>query len=279
MLYLLTEGVEGSINLKKLFKELNSEYFRNELPDIVVKWSARLKRAIGQASVKYIQHSKWDSNNIEIDMKSLKITVSKSIDINMNDLKAIMLHEMVHIYWFTKKRFGNHHDSSYFQNSITQLRDQSGLDIPYKESSFKISPKAQSKEGYLMLIYDKSGKVGASAYSKNLIDKEWLAAGQKISRFVAHSSKINKIELMKINHPIFTSVPQKRTFKSMSWLYIDDETVNDVRKKGKIFFKCDKNGGEMEPQKAGLSDKKLVKKATMVFGSIIRFERGNIMTF
>ena len=186
MRYFLHEGVEGQTNLKTMYKELNNEFFSGALPSIKLKWSGRLKRAVGQASVSYkgqqVDRSLTNrfaqfmdsipiSQDIELNMKTLGISMSTAFDLTLDDTKAVMLHEMVHIALFLKKKLGGHHGTPEFDGWIKKLSEQSGLKVPLREADFKASPKLQAKEGYVMVIVQNDGKYGINSYSKNFLMK------------------------------------------------------------------------------------------------------------
>ena len=264
--YYLQEGEEGSTNLKNLYNELNKEYFSGGLPTIKLIWSGRLKRAVGQAVVSYIGIKKRKRNSrqnmyidtipvqdIELNMKSLKITMSKAFDMNLNDVKGVMLHEMVHIYLYAQKKVGGHHGTAEFDGWIKKLRDQSGLHVPLMESNFKKSPKVKAKEGYVLLVYGAGqDKFGVSSYSKNAIFKDWLKMAEVLTRMVGYSSKIIKLEMFKVSHPIVAMKGSKRSFKTLSWEWIDEVTAKEIKSKGKVFFVADKSGGWLEPKRVGI---------------------------
>ena len=255
------EGVEGSANLKKLYKELNTEHFGGGLPTIKLKWSGRLKRAIGVAKCSY-KGVKLDkgisskfakymddipiSSNIEIDQKSLEIGISTQNDLTVDDVKAIMLHEMVHIYLYTKRKISPHHGTPEFDGWIKKLRSETGLNIPMKESSFKKSPKLQAKEGYIMIIKEMSGRFGISGYTKNFIHKKWLLFAKTISRLVAMSGKTAQVDMYIVKHVVVNTVQMKRTHKGLSWNMTDEETVKEIERKGKHFFHADKGGAWLD---------------------------------
>lgn len=224
MQYYLQEGVEGALNIKKIYKDLNQKYFNGSLPDIPVSWSGRMKKAVGIATVKYKGVKKPNpfakymdeipvSEDLELNMSSLKIKLSKSFNLQLPDVEAIMIHEMVHVALFLKKKIGGHHDSPEFQNWIKKLRDESGLNIPMSEAAFKASPKLQAKDGYIMLIYDTSNKIGITPYYMNFIKTKWLMFAKTIGRMVGRTSKIKKIELYKVKHPIVATTTGKRSLK------------------------------------------------------------------
>jgi len=262
----LYEGVEGEANLKILFKELNSKYFGGAIPNISIKWSGKLKNSIGRAHCMYVGSTNKNPlakyleeipvSDIEINMKSLKITIAKNVDFSMNDLKAVLLHEMVHIFLYTKRKLGNHHDSPEFQNWIKKLSSLSGLTVPMREAEFKKSPKIQAKESFITLIWDYINRVGACSYTKNFIEKKWMEFGTNMSGFVGRSSKIMKIEVYKVKHSLSSTLPSKRSFRGLEFIYIDENDAKEVQR-GKQFFYADKQGGILKPYNAISVSKKI----------------------
>jgi hypothetical protein len=274
-IHYLQEGVEGSANLKLLFNFLNNKYFGGSLPKIPIKWNGKLKNAIGRAHVKYkgtaFKHpfAKYleeipVQEKIELDYSSLKIDISSKVDLSLKDLQAVMIHEMVHVELYLKKKIGGHHDSPEFQNRIKKLSGESGLNIPLRESDFKASPKLEAKEGYVLLVWYGRNEVGASSYTENFIKKNWLVFAQKITRITGYSSKINRVEAYKVKHTIFSEVKAKRSLSSMEWRPIDETVAKEIQR-GKKFFSADKGGGMMEPHKAISGIKELAKNARLEF--------------
>lgn len=266
----VNEGDEGSANLKSIYKDLNTSYFSGGLPSIKLRWTGKLKKAVGQAYVSYIRPAgskrrrksaldKFASeipiqNSIEINMSSLEIRMSKTFDLSMNDIKAVMLHEMVHILLYTQKKLGGHHGTAEFDGWIKKLRDLSGLNVPLMESNFKKSPKLTAKEGIVAVVYgNQVGKVGVSGYSINKISKDWLSMAEILTNHISHSSKVRKIEMYKVSHPIVSAIGAKRTFKGLSWSWEDESIIKEIIAKGTIFFVADKQGGWLVPKKIGIS--------------------------
>jgi hypothetical protein len=266
----LQEGEEGSANLKSIYKDLNRLYFNGSLPSIKLRWSGKLKKAVGQAYVLYIQSGRKPrkrsaaqnrfldeipvQNNIELHMSSLEIRMSKAYDLSMNDIKAVMLHEMVHILLYTQKKLGGHHGTAEFDGWIKKLRDLSGLNVPLLESNFKKSPKLAAKEGIIALIYgNQVNKVGVAGYSKNAVIKDWLGMASILTKHISYSSKVRKIEMYKITHPIVASTGSKRSFKGLSWTWEDESIIKEIGTKGTLFFVASKEGGWLVPKKIGIS--------------------------
>ena len=261
---MIVEGIEGVAPLPSIYKDLNKEYFGGVLPSIPVKWSGKLKNAIGQASVSYRGFKKQRGNSlgmymseipvadVTINSSSLTIKLSKAFDLQLPDIKSVLMHEMVHILLYTKKKIGGHHGTPEFDGWIKKLRNESGYNVPFKESDFKKSPKLKAKEGLVMLIFPMSGEPGISVYSKNFFQKQWGDFMRRMARQVAHSSKVNRIEIYKISHPIVSAMGARRTSKGLSWQNTDEITVKEIQQ-GNQFMYIDKGGGSITPKVAGIT--------------------------
>jgi len=221
------DGVEGSQNLRVMYDELNKQYFGNSLPKIKVSWDGRLKRAIGRASVKW---RTFVGAKPEIDISSLKITMSKSFDLNYQDTQAVMLHEMAHIDLFVRGDLSKHHGTPAFVGTINRLIKESGLKVPMKESSFKSSPKAVAMDGYVALIHT-TGGIGLTVYSTPFIKKNWRQLTSWLSSFLP-SGKIRRMELWKIKHPVIKTSTKKRSLRRISWSIITTQEVDSIKKSG-----------------------------------------------
>lgn len=263
---MIIEGVEGELNLKSIYKRLNADYFNGALPSIKLAWSGKLKNAIGQARVQYkgtkigrrtrLMAKYMDTipeSNIEVDRSSLSIKISKNFDFNKDDVDAVMLHEMTHILLYTQRKIGGHHDTPEFDGWIKKLRDQSGLNVPFKESEFKKSPKLEAKEGFVMIIFERSGDKGIIQYSKNFIQgNKWMLFTKMIGRVVGASSKVVRVEMYVAKHPIIATLTTLRSMKGLKWYPTDDETVQEIQRTGKRFLYADKLGGAIAPKIAGI---------------------------
>jgi len=245
---MIIEGVEGSLNLRVLFKECDKKYFGGAMPPCKVRWSGKLKRAIGRAQVKWRGQpvSKRGNLNkllpeipqvdVQIDMSSLNIALATGNDLTKEDVTAILLHEMVHILLFSQRKLGGHHGTPEFDGWIKRLRKESGLNIPFKESSFKKSPKLKAKTAYIALIYQRDGKIGACTYTQKVVYSSDFE--MQLDRMAKRYFR--KIEVYYASHAIVNTIPSKRTFRSITWHNLDpsdvDQVVREIKKNGKKIF-------------------------------------------
>jgi len=276
----IKEGVEGSANLKTIYKDYNREYFGSSLPKIKLKWSGKLKRAIGRARVNYKSTgylvkgslgslmSKYSNEmqpqNVEINMDSLEIAISTMNDLSLDDIKAVMLHEMVHILLYSQRKITyEHHGTPEFDGWIKKLRTATGLNIPFKESSFKASPKLSTKEGFVVKINHPDETFGLLSYTKQFWQKSWLEWMDMMQRILKKTYKIQSLEMLKVNHPVVSTLTPRRSLHGLSWIQIDSDTANEITRKGTIFGKLNKMGGFIEPRVFG------VNEPIKTFGKII----------
>jgi len=243
----LFDGVEGSENIRVMYDELNKQYFGNSLPKIKVEWDGRLKKAIGRAKVKW---RNFVGAKPEIDISSLKITMSKSYDLSYQDTQAVMLHEMVHIQLYVNGNLSKHHGTGAFDGQIRRFRKESGLNVPFKESSFKTSPNAPAKEGYLAILHT-SGGTGICVYSTPFIKKNWRELTNFLGSFIP-SGKVRQMELWKVKHPIIKNSTGKRSLRKISWTIKTTEEIESIKKSGFKWAEFGAGIKKVDSKRAGL---------------------------
>lgn len=234
----LLEGIEGTANIGLVYNFLNNKYFEKSLPKIPVTW-ATFTGALGKAYVKY----KKIAGGIisEIDRNSLKIEISKKFEHDLRSVQAVLLHEMVHIALFIRNIIGNHHSSSEFKGWISKLRKKSGLEIPYVESDATYSSKIPAKTG-LILVVEKPGWNGYSIYAEKFLEKKGDEFIGMLCRVVSHS-EITLAEIYHITHTIVGRKKGNRRVTGITYEKLDDQEVEDVRKKGIKMAEVNKAGG------------------------------------
>jgi len=265
----LKERSEGKADLKKMYQDLNKKYFGGSLPNIPVKWSGKLKNAVGIAKVSYsggkVKKPRFHSllpeipvANVEIDISSLKINISTMFTLLVKDIKAVLLHEMVHIKLYTQRKIGGHHGSPEFDGWINKLRAESGLDVKHLESQYKASKHTKAKEGFLLVIHMTDGRKGITTYTTKFMKEKWLIFAKTIASFAGRSAKMNKVDFYKITHKIITEIPAKRSLRSLGWDIVDEELIKDIERKGKQWGYADRQGARLSPYSVGIRDKDML---------------------
>lgn len=85
--------------LEKLFNDLNSEYYNNELPPILITiMKSRHGKELGWATAGEVWHQK-ENGDSENTNSYYEINIcADALHLSINDIAEIMLHEMAHIY-------------------------------------------------------------------------------------------------------------------------------------------------------------------------------------
>ena len=100
--------------ISKLFFKYNKEYFDNklQLPNFDILHS---KRLLGQFRTK--------------EHKKPKILITKDVEWTENDLRDILVHEMVHLYVWEKTGKNNNKHNGLFKKVCAELKEKYGIDV------------------------------------------------------------------------------------------------------------------------------------------------------
>ena len=125
--------------IKAIYDEYNYKLFGNKLPDYF-KFNFRpLKRASGK--VKY----KASSGQI------ISFDISNSIQHTDKSLRAIILHEMIHVYFISNGDLKEGHGAK-FNKMRKELSRKTGIDIPVTEENAKVFSKAKKEDMFVFEI-------------------------------------------------------------------------------------------------------------------------------
>jgi hypothetical protein len=218
--------------------------------------------------------------NVEIDYNSMRIDISTAYDMTENDVTATMLHEMAHVKLYDLKIINSpHHGSPKFVAEINRLRSESGLNITYKESNYKSSPKLQSKTRVVVLIYELSGEMGASVYSVDFIKKDPYFFNTLYLGIISKSLKIKEAEYYLFTSILLDAHPVRRNYKGISWITIGDDQAKEIRERGKKFGFCTKTEAEIDPGVLGSNlEKKIETTKKREFIGIHNFMKSDDVT-
>ncbi len=156
----LTEAITKS-SLKKLYTDLNKKYFGGQLMDIPISF-----KSLKNQSATVITRFNPRTN----ELISISMTVDNSRQWNSQALTAIMLHEMIHVYFSMKGDYHQAHGKE-FEAMRKRLKQQSGLEIPRDEnaSELKVYDKIKPKDLFVILA-DFGNKKYAMFASKKAYD-------------------------------------------------------------------------------------------------------------
>ena len=111
--------------IEKLFKEYNKQYFNNKLP-ICSFGTHHSFKMLGYFSC-------YKDLYRPGKFKNMRITISYCYDFSEDELKHILLHEMIHLYLVhTKSALDGNLDHGYlFTNTMREFNKKFGLNIQY----------------------------------------------------------------------------------------------------------------------------------------------------
>jgi len=185
-----TELFEDSqdYDLQAKYDKFNIAYFGGELPTIPLIW-ANLKSVGGKVTAKIVRVGPTDPYkarrdkyyNAEIKPGTMALTISNRFKRDEEGLDGILLHEMIHVYFFHNKMYSENHGSR-FLAMCRKISVLSGVKVPLKDDSNGLDLAQEALKAYgVILIYSGTGQPSFALVSaKNAhslseqIKKSWV---------------------------------------------------------------------------------------------------------
>jgi len=222
--------------LIELYNNFNNKYFNNKLPtDLEIKWF-RSKNSAGVAKAKFIKkRHKLDITEID------GISISNFRPLSKNKLNGLMLHEMIHIYLYTKNvvyTSGRDKVHGYeFLDKLKELQKQANFEIPLTEYSMEISDDIKSKTFDVLFYID--NKIAFSVYSKdyliknkdNLIKKWEYTLEQRRKR-----GENVKMLVYQSNDKYLLNYKCKRNLNTLTFYGMEKDKFNEFIKNAKKLY-------------------------------------------
>jgi len=107
-----------------------------------------------------------------------------------------------------------------------------------------------------MLLRQSDGKYGVSTFGVAWMKKNWMEFAEVMTRIMngGGSGRIQSMVYFKIKHRVIADYPAKRSLKRISWVNIDDELAEEIKKKGKYWGESFNGGGKFSPQLVGITN-------------------------
>lgn len=192
----LPEAAGDSFNydLKAKYAEFNAKYFNGELPECKVRFGVlkgkggvcrcKLKPpATPQPSPRVLKARGLSKHHgYTLVPGSLSITISSAYERNPRDIDAILLHEMIHAWFYYKEDWGVHHDGP-FLRMREELSRKSGIDIPLTDDTKDLAVSAEVGTKRIgVLIYERGdGTVNFGLVSAKAMETVKTRALEKVS--------------------------------------------------------------------------------------------------
>ncbi len=211
--------------LEDLYEVFNKDYFNNELENYPIEI-----KTIKTNMAKVVSFGiKDDPSSIDVQ----KIVFSDFIDWTKNDIKGIMVHEMIHIYLIEKNMEYSH--GLIFKEKLRVLNKITPFEVPLTEDiTYKKVSKNTKQKNVLAVFVNKPYSYGVTVFNyklkNSIIDKLNDFPSAWLKKFKPTIVESNDIELQKYK------VKTKVNVRSHSVHPIDKEIAQRIIDQGKIIY-------------------------------------------
>lgn len=244
----LNEDVSITIDrIKELYDKFNKELFDNDLPNIPIRLG-KLRDVGGQVSFKRIRK---DGIRYLLDIKMV-ISSYYSRE-NEDDLKGILLHEMIHVYFAHNQMedpTGSH--GAWFKHKLKELQKKVDFQIPMTDSSSKsVSDQIKSKTFDVVLFRKPAEDNTISILKKDMIESPMLTfslgkmSDTSLDYLVGrYDDKVifrdYIIYFLQSDDRELLKYPVARQFKTMKYFKISNNDAERILNNGRLILKLDK---------------------------------------
>lgn len=243
-------------DLKKKYQHFNAMLFDNTLPDIPIRFSP-LKGVGGHVVITLTREpgtprpspmeirlglkDKYDGAKVKEG--SHQMVISNLFKRSEQGLDAILLHEMVHVYFNSIGRFGEGHGMD-FSKKVRELSGKVGFDIPLTDNIEKmgLGDVNKLKTVGVIFVFARDGKVHVAVVNDKYIDanliiliERWKALVQynyaaSAEFYVVASAKGTELAS---RYPVQRKLPSSLAYYDLKV----SGAVEDVRANGKLIAK------------------------------------------
>jgi len=232
----------SNYNLEKKYDYYNSLLFNNELPKIKLRWAA-LKGKGGTANCKILRKNKGlvgfrQFQEIEVVPDSMEIKMSISLKRSEQEFDKVLIHEMIHIYFFNNSMFRENHGFR-FISMARKCSEKIGFDIPLTDELDSYIPNLKELTTLGVILITKPD----GTYAFSILNADYLKSNignfsQYLTDRFLPLSITKKIELYVIKGINWTSIGlthpiQRKDVKklrsnltNLSIYTLNDKTIN-----------------------------------------------------
>ncbi len=114
--------------IQQRYNHFNSLLFNNGLPQIKLTWNTRKN----QSGVELCKYMVTNGRHV-VDENSMEIQLSKLFKRSDEAFDSILVHEMIHIYFYMNNQFKENHGPG-FQSMARQFSQKLGFDVPLTDN-------------------------------------------------------------------------------------------------------------------------------------------------
>ncbi len=259
----------ASYDLDKKYAEFNNAYFDGALPKIKLSFSNRLKNSSGQAIGKW----KDKARNL-VDMSTVEIRIAGALQKSEEKLDGILLHEMIHVYFFTIGMPQEDHGKNFLEK-LKYISSISGKDIPLRDTfdnTEELADHIKDKEyGVIwIMLYDKKqfGLMSPRLLDYNTHPFElnsicsWLHKtvlwNSTVTEVAAGTVKSRELTKLAMNYPVARDYRKAKSVRSLP--QGSEQAFNDFLQNGNIVFRQTKEEAKAQFKKE--KEEELTEDAT-----------------
>lgn len=244
---IIQEQVEGQVNLRTLYFKLNKEYFGGALrSDFTFKWNNSTRIAgVVKSQVQWTKKVSgrlaqfYPSEGVVTKWKSLEI--SKKFNMSEDELKGIMVHEMIHVWLLDQGIIetsgGNKMHGTEFMNKLHQLQARTPFNIPETETNLKFSKQIKARPtGYLWVKF-KTNKNWIVKAGVDWVEQHRLSLSDRLLSIFNRVPGVESVELGVANTGEIQTVKGIRKANFKSWQAMSDDEIRDVLKNKSVLWR------------------------------------------
>lgn len=175
-------------NLVQHFNYFNSKFFNNELPPVKLSWHADDK----SSGLTVCKFGRVDGK-IVVDPGSIEIFISDNYARPIDIFDAVLLHEMIHAYFFSKNDINEQHGVK-FQQMAAKFSKMLGIKIPITDSMEAVVDERSNPIMVMACYYP--NRISFTIFNGRENPNELR---NKIGRIKKNDRNIKEIRLYKIN--------------------------------------------------------------------------------
>jgi len=227
----LTESLISNTQypLEERYKFFNQRLFHNGLPDVKLSWlNDKNQSGITRAKT-------TSSGERQLIPGSITIELSSLFKRSMEVFDAILIHEMIHVYFYSINDFVEGHGSK-FQQMAKRFSTQLGFQIPLTDSmKDAVSIGPISIPVCVMVLTQKTGKIIFKIISKHRWQEDSVSI-KADARSMIETGDAKKVVFYSINTVMWLTLSKNMTDKEAFSVKDAEDLLADLENSGQLLY-------------------------------------------
>jgi hypothetical protein len=219
----------GQYSLDARYHFFNQKLFNNSLPDVRLSWSNDKNKS----GLTTAQSTKGPNNTVNVVPGSISIQLSNQFKRSPEIFDSILIHEMIHVYFFANHDFMQGHGSK-FKAMASRFSHQLGFDIPLTDDMKDAMSIGLVRPVCVKLI---TTKQHSSIYE--IIDgTEWNSGAKQLqleARSLVSSGHAINVEFFSTSTIIWEDLAKQMAGKG-TFTSDNEDVLSDLKHNGQLLF-------------------------------------------